>query len=319
MSEDCKKCKLKITRGEKAIMCSLCSCWQHASCSKISDSNYESITNLGSLVMWFCEADRRKIKSIAIADSNNREDAVIKGIESISRKLDEINNNIENNKPSKSYAEVVSGVRNQVTNNVGMIIKPKETNFSSTDTEKTIRNSLNLLKINTGVTKIKHVQRGGVFLGARNRDDLQTLTLETKKLLGKNFEVYIPKLRCPKVVIRGIGKEYAYDDFLNELIGTNPGFDDEDFIKVVHHKLIKQNDVTKWMYFLEVSGRTFRKVVDKYLNLDFNSHVVREYVDVLRCYKCQRYGHKSASCNSELVCSKCGDGHDFKSCQAEVA
>lgn len=317
MSEDCKKCKSKICRGDKAVMCCLCSCWQHATCSKISDSNYKSITELGSLVMWFCDADRRKLKSLLVAESNDREDVLLKEIEKVSSKLDEVKQSLDNNPRTMSYAEIVSGATRSTTKTVGMIIKPKENNINSVDTEKTIRTSINLLKINTGVTKIKHVQNGGVFVGARNSSDLLKLRQETEKVMGNGYDVYIPKFRRPKVVIRGVQKEYNYDDFRNELIGTNPGFDDDDALKVVHHKQIKLNNVTKWMYFIEVSGRTFDKIVDRYLNLDFNSYLVREYVDVLRCYKCQKYGHKSALCKSQQSCGKCGGLHDFKNCQAD--
>lgn len=68
---------------------------------------------------------------------------------------------------------------------------------------------------------------------------------------------------------------------------------------------------------MEVSGSTFKKIINRSFNLDFNSHVIREYVDVIRCYKCQKYGHKSGSCSSQVACGKYGLNHDFKGCQAK--
>lgn len=141
---------------------------------------------------------------------------------------------------------------------------------------------------------------------------------EAVNVLGTNFDVFIPKLRQPKVVIRGAAKEYDYEEFVAEILQTNPGFDDSDVIKVVHHKRMKNDNTSKWMYFLEVRGRTLSKIVDKHLNIDFKSQIVREYVDVLRCYKCQKYGHKSASCNSQIVCGKCGGRHEFNDCKESV-
>lgn len=299
-------------------MCCLCSCWQHASCSKISDSNYDSITKLGSLVMWFCDADKRKLKSLAIAEDNSREDTLLKGLEEVSSKLHDIEKKIGSSQPTFSYAEVVIGAKNPAPTHFGMVIKPRDA-ISSSETEKTVRSALNLMKINTGVTKLKHVNSGGVFLGARNEDDLKKLELEAANVLGNNFQVYVPKPRHPKVVIRGIDKEYNYENLVEEIKQTNPGFDTEDSIKVVHHRQTKDRNETKWMYFLEVNGRTFRKIVDKHLNIDFNSYIVREFVDVLRCFKCQQYGHKSNSCNSDVRCGNCGGPHEFRSCSASVS
>src|SRR5436190_23688640 len=42
---------------------------------------------------------------------------------------------------------------------------------------------------------------------------------------------------------------------------------------------------------------------------------VKDYVDVPRCYKCQRYGHVAKHCNSEKPgCSHCAGEHEFKDC-----
>lgn len=327
MGDDCKKCKKKVLPNDKAVMCCLCSRWIHTSCSKISDDNYASINSLGSLVMWFCESDRRKIKSLVIAEGNSREDAVFEELKVVTSKLDDISKKLEDTtkldqiskkledkQPSVSYASVLIGSTNQSTTNLGMVIKPKVDGANCKDTEKAVRDSIDLVKINAGVTKIRHVQNGGVYLGARTGNELQKLKDEATNAMGHNFEIYIPKLRLPKVVIRGVGREYANDEFVNELMQTNPGFDENDHVKVVYHRQVKQHNGTKWMYFLEVSGRTYSKIVDRHVNIDFQSQVVREYVDVLRCYKCQQYGHKSTNCNAEEICGKCSGNHKFSCC-----
>src|SRR5436190_13558661 len=42
---------------------------------------------------------------------------------------------------------------------------------------------------------------------------------------------------------------------------------------------------------------------------------VKDYVDVARCYKCQRYGHVAKHCSSEKPsCSHCAMEHDYKDC-----
>lgn len=322
MNEDknnCKKCKNKIKRGEKAIMCYLCSGWFHSSCCNISDAEYASIMQLGSLVLWLCDSDKRKLKSIVLADNNFREETLFKEIKQLTNKMDEIGSKLDHTRPTATitYADVVNGSSTRPPVNIGMVVKPKG-GTSSDETEKTIRNSLNLTKINTGVTKIKHVNNGGVYIGVSSGNDLKKLKNEAVSVLGAEYDVVIPKVRLPKVIIRGVSKEYDYKEFVSELIQTNHSLDDNDVIQVVHHKKVKYQSSTKWLYVLEVSGKTFAKIVDKYLNIDFKSQIVREHVDVLRCYKCQKYGHKSTNCSSQTVCGKCTGQHEFKNCSEAI-
>lgn len=43
---------------------------------------------------------------------------------------------------------------------------------------------------------------------------------------------------------------------------------------------------------------------------------VKDYVDVARCYKCQRYGHIAKHCTAvKPCCSHCAGEHEFKECE----
>ena len=43
--------------------------------------------------------------------------------------------------------------------------------------------------------------------------------------------------------------------------------------------------------------------------LGFNSCTIKRYVNVIRCFKCQRYGHTSAFCQNAPCCVNCGGDH----------
>ncbi|XP_071114715.1 uncharacterized protein [Haliotis cracherodii] len=51
-----------------------------------------------------------------------------------------------------------------------------------------------------------------------------------------------------------------------------------------------------------------------YLNIGVEVYVPNP----LRCFKCQKFGHGSKSCNHSVVCQRCGDDHDSTGCTADI-
>lgn len=59
------------------------------------------------------------------------------------------------------------------------------------------------------------------------------------------------------------------------------------------------------------------KLPDK-VTLGYRAYNVRQYVPrPIRCFKCQRFGHKASKCSFDNRCSKCGEGHRAEECQKE--
>lgn len=44
---------------------------------------------------------------------------------------------------------------------------------------------------------------------------------------------------------------------------------------------------------------------------------VKDYADVVRCYKCQSYGHVAKYCKDKLCCGFCAGEHDRRQCSAD--
>lgn len=80
---------------------------------------------------------------------------------------------------------------------------------------------------------------------------------------------------------------------------------------------MKQNKRTnKWMTSLEVSGDIFNKLVNRYINLGWTSHFVKEDRYILKCFKCQGYNHSSNICRNVEACLKCAGPHSLKDCKS---
>lgn len=95
-------------------------------------------------------------------------------------------------------------------------------------------------------------------------------------------------MRKPTIITRNLKREYLYKVLIEELRNTNCRFDEEDYLKVVHHrkKLSRFGNHTLWSYIIEMSGRTFEKTVRRVLTVDFVTRKATEHLSVTRCYKC---------------------------------
>lgn len=154
-------------------------------------------------------------------------------------------------------------------------------------------------------------------LALAKQEDCNKLEAETQKALGHSFQVFQPKPILPQLIITNLSREYTEDELLAELKSTNAYFTEYDRIKIVHSQQ-KKND-NKWTIFLQANTSTFRKLLNRYITLDFSDHYVKEYIHTLRCLNCQQYGHKAAECCSSPACARCAGEHKTNDCQKNVS
>jgi len=59
-------------------------------------------------------------------------------------------------------------------------------------------------------------------------------------------------------------------------------------------------------WIVQLNGDLWKQLVAKskvYMN--WRVHNVKEYVNVMRCFKCHGYGHIAKFCNQDDLCEKC--------------
>lgn len=52
----------------------------------------------------------------------------------------------------------------------------------------------------------------------------------------------------------------------------------------------------------------------KRLCVDFDRYRVVEYVQIVRCFRCQSYGHMSSCCSGTQTCPRCAGEHRLADC-----
>lgn len=54
------------------------------------------------------------------------------------------------------------------------------------------------------------------------------------------------------------------------------------------------------------------------LNIGWEKCRVFDGTDIIQCFKCQGYNHKSSDCKNEEICYKCHGSHKSKECKKEI-
>jgi hypothetical protein len=167
------------------------------------------------------------------------------------------------------------------------------------------------------VSRIKEIGSRGLLIESPNESDLIKIK-ESSVLKEAGFIVRDPIKPGPKVIIYDVPNDLTDEYLVNQIWERN--LDDSlpatirPYVKPRFRVGPKETGVSHRV--VEVPGQVLKSLLSAgrvYLNM--GSHRVREYMDIHRCYKCQRYGHKADRCKEQQVCGHCGTkGHKISDC-----
>nr|XP_018915290.1 PREDICTED: uncharacterized protein LOC109042819 [Bemisia tabaci] len=128
------------------------------------------------------------------------------------------------------------------------------------------------------------------------------------------------KDKKPMVRINGVDSDIKEEELIEEIRSKNfQGWDKEVFKKAVGKGIKKKTRNEKFAtWILEVSGQLRQQILDMgTVFVAYNGCRVWDHIDILRCYKCHKFGHPAKRCGEkEEVCSWCGKtGHRRADCK----
>lgn len=114
------------------------------------------------------------------------------------------------------------------------------------------------------------------------------------------------------------------------LFGVPPGLSDVEFIKEIESveniegheiEIIKKfknersgNDNTN--YIIDVDNYTKGVLLERgKIIINYNRIRIGNYVNITRCFRCQRYDHVAQGCKNRVVCGGCSGEHDTRECK----
>ena len=157
----------------------------------------------------------------------------------------------------------------------------------------------------TGGTMVKYIKRMKDGFHVRCNTYRQARSLQDITELGRIPVRVTQGLNVVKGVISNVPTDISEDEITTELKKQN----------VVSVKRLRRRENGKLIesksILITFSGQNLPNEV----KMGYEVFNVRQFVaPVLRCHKCQQFGHVEAKCHGKLRCVRCGQGHEFKDC-----
>jgi hypothetical protein len=278
-------------------------------------------TNIGKMEKIF--KDQINVLKNKELESNDSSDSHIDCLQSLNKRLE----SIEKHLMSKSYANAVSSGQQTIEDKTKymVIIKPMDKKMSSKDTENILKTRVQTKDLKIGIKSKKYISNGGIIIECRSAEECQHLSQEVEdRKIGLIAEK--PMKRRPRLILFDVNTDMNETQLLDHIINNNNAINDymkdkcEDISREleIKFKFRKRDPNLNDKYCIEVSPQ-LRKIImkTKRLFIGWNSCRIEDSLPIIRCFKCNAFGHKSNECSLEHdQCGHCGKSHETKTCQA---
>jgi hypothetical protein len=203
-----------------------------------------------------------------------------------------------------------------------VVAYPSESRTDLTTSSATKEALMKAIKPSDGfqIVGVKKTAKSGVVLRVSNESQIKKLqSVEAIKSAGLRLEK--PKGRRPRLLIKDVPANISDTAFISALYSQNVKDElkikESDFVGEI--KIVRRRPAAfgrKWIG-IEISPeirKHFISTKDK-LFIDFAACRFIDDVEVVRCLKCQQYGHVSKYCSeAKPTCAICADQHDTREC-----
>lgn len=179
-----------------------------------------------------------------------------------------------------------------------------------------IKNNVNPTDLNIFVSKTKPI-KGGMLINCDDINSLNKLKNAVEEKFGDKFNISVAKKFSPRLLIKSVDKTVNNTDILNDILRNEvlQGIDMVDIRVVTNIEMKYGRNVV-----IEVSPTIRNLIMNKgYIFIAWQKCYVEDYLRVIRCYRCQRYGHLKKDCKSSSpICSECTGQHESKDCKPDI-
>lgn len=323
---NCSKCGA----NKETFCCDVCSKVLCSGCSGVCPSEVRVLQLKSSRVLKLLCTDCEMVLSILnhsalpkLQDNLSKEIAIIHDVmknqeNKIENQMGLINTlikeikELKEEKQKKTYANVT-------TNSEVIIVKPTEKQESQT-TKKELKSSIDPKTMSISVENIRTGREGAVIINCNDTTTKEKIKKTVQEEFGTKYNITEGKKKEPKVIIRGVESEFIEgknEDIIEALVNQND-LNSEEASKISIVAKYKQNgSLNKGNIILSTELNLKNKMCQLgKVNIGWRRCTAHEYYNVIRCYKCARYGHMAAKCQNNITCFKCAESHKTSECQS---
>lgn len=180
-------------------------------------------------------------------------------------------------------------------------------------TQKAVMDSMDPTEI--PIEKMRNAANGTIILEGRNKDDLDIIHKYAAEKLGTTYDVKLSEMRKPMIVINGMNEKLTGEEIVSKIKKQNKSMENAEF------RVVSIYGKKTFSAVIEMNGDDFIKIMSnerRKLNVGWSCCQVKEYVNLLTCYKCQGFHHKAKDCKAERACKKCSGSHDISKCESKA-
>lgn len=322
---ECAFCKETKLRNRDIFKCDGCDNQICLECSKITASEVKVLQLVkGRQLLFRCQqcstGDTYKLyrelidaKNIIIDDKTDIINMLRREIEQLKKEKIDTNFGSEN----ASYSQITKKHKEEV-----IIIKPINENQTSHATKQTVEEKINPSILGVGVSRVKYVKGGGVAIRCRETSketNIQSVCENVKNQLGGSYEVRIPNKQNPRIKVFNLNKKQLEDEdlLIESIVIQNVISTDlqQREMKILHKYETKEG---RSNIILELDPITYSQVKRKStLHIGWKTCYFCDYINIIQCYKCYKFGHLAKNCRSEKdICPKCAGDHKKADCRS---
>lgn len=199
--------------------------------------------------------------------------------------------------------------------NSRIVIKPK-TGKNASETKKLL--SKKVKPSNFRVKDIYTRKDGSILVDVQDHSAMLKLKETIEKELCDHCEVEVSDTLKPTLKIVGINEEMNEDELKTTLIENNEVMENVKHFKVKSIVAKDKENNDNFDAIIEVDAITFHKVLkQKKIMYGWERCQVVDALDVVQCYKCCGFNHKSVKCTARKeACPRCAGEHLIRECNS---